>query len=84
MAAKYSSKSILADAAGRHITDTTAVSGDFMAIQALSATVIASGTVSSTIAGTLAGMVIPAGSIVWGRFSAIKLTSGTIIAYTNR
>ncbi|HWA15647.1 MAG TPA: hypothetical protein VG817_04385 [Gemmatimonadales bacterium] len=84
MSAKYASKSILAESSGRHITDTTAVTGDFMAILALSATVIASGTVSSTISGTLAGMVIPAGTIVWGRFSAIKLTSGTIIAYNNR
>lgn len=49
------------------------------AIQTITATVFAAET-KSNIEG-LAGVSIPAGTIIVGLFSQIKLTSGSIIAY---
>lgn len=84
MASKVADKSILAEAAGKYIADTAQYNGDWMAITALTATTFAAGTTSTTITGTLTGMVLPAGATLWGRFNGIKLTSGTIIAYNNK
>jgi hypothetical protein len=84
MSAKSADKSILAETPGKYIADTTAYTGDWMAIQALTATVFAAGTTSTSITGTLTSMALPAGATLWGRFNAIKLTSGTVIAYTNK
>lgn len=50
------------------------------AIYAHTATVIATA-VSPNITGTLTGVAIPAGSVWYGRFTAITLTSGTVTAY---
>lgn len=63
-------------------TGTTALSGlDWEAIQCIAETVIASYT-SSTLGGdTIAGVTLPAGTIIYARFSAITLTSGKIIGY---
>jgi len=65
-----------------HISDTSEHTGDFTAFQALEDCVIDDMT-SADISGTLAGMVIPAGVTVWGRFESITLTSGSGIAYNN-
>lgn len=84
MSAKVAGKSILAETGGKYIADTATHAGDWMAITALTATVFAAGTTSTTITGTLTSMALPAGATLWGRFNAIKLTSGTIIAYNNK
>lgn len=64
-------------------TGTTALSGqNFFAVQCLTETVIASYT-SSTLSGdSLAGVTLPAGTVIFGTFTAITLTSGAIIGYT--
>jgi hypothetical protein len=64
-----------------YIADTTTISGKFGAIQALEATVLASGTVSSDITGTLTSLPIPVGTTIYGIFTAVKLTSGKVLAY---
>lgn len=65
-----------------YITDTALHSNATFwdSIQALEATVIATA-VCSNMGGTLAAIPIPAGSFIYGLFSAITLTSGKVIAY---
>jgi len=69
-----------------YISDTNAsVAPDgfvYDAIQVLTDTVIASHISEATIGGnTFTGVTISAGSIIYGRFVSITLTSGTVIAY---
>jgi hypothetical protein len=64
-----------------YIADTTTVSGKFGAIQALEATVLASATAADDITGTLTSMPIPVGATIYGIFTAVKLTSGKVLAY---
>lgn len=64
-----------------YIADTTTVSGKFGAIQALEASVLASGTLSDDITGTLTSLPIPVGTTIYGVFTAVKLTSGKVLAY---
>jgi hypothetical protein len=49
-------------------------------VQVLTATVF-DATTQCNIAGLAGGPSIPAGTLLYGMFSAIKLTSGSIIAY---
>jgi hypothetical protein len=65
---------------GLYIADTSAHTGIWDAIQALEATV--ADLVSSNLSGTLTSVPIPAGVTIFGQFSSITLTSGTVIAYT--
>ena len=54
----------------------------YFAIQALTDTVLAAYVSEPTIGGnTFTGVTIPAGTIIYGRFVSITLTSGTVIAY---
>jgi hypothetical protein len=65
-----------------HINDTADHPGRFGAITALAAAVLASGTVATDYTGNaIAGMPIPAGTTIYGTFTNIKLTSGTVVAY---
>lgn len=64
-----------------YISGTDTVTGKFGAIQALEATVLASGTVSDDITGTLTSLPIPVGTTIYGTFTAVKLTSGKVLAY---
>jgi hypothetical protein len=66
---------------GQYITDTSTYNGTYAAIFAITATTLASGTVSRSLKGTLTGMVIPAGSTLYGYFTSVKLTSGTCVVY---
>lgn len=50
-------------------------------IQCLEDTVIASYTSSTLTGDSIAGFTLPAGTIIYARFSAITLTSGKIIGY---
>ena len=70
---------------GNYIADTTARTGDWLAIQVLADAKFV------TLTGNLADIantteanapVIPAGTVLFGKFSAIDLWSGRIIAYT--
>jgi hypothetical protein len=66
-----------------YIADTTKVSGRFVALLALEATVLASGTVCTSSPSTLTSMPIPAGATVYGYFTDVKLTSGKVLAYVS-
>ena len=61
---------------------TTAGSTSYYAIQIISNAVF--NTLTGNINGdSIAGATIPAGTILYGSFTAIKLTSGSVIAYSN-
>lgn len=65
---------------GVHEVGTTAITGVWIKILCLTATTFA--TLTSNITGdALTGIAHPAGTILYGRFTAITLTSGEIIAY---
>ena len=66
-----------------YISGTDTVQGRFVAILALDDTVLASGTTCSSSPSSLASMPIPKGTMVTGFFSAIKLTSGKVLAYSS-
>jgi hypothetical protein len=71
-----------------YITDTGAHAGDWGAITALEATVVATlvsgfrqdGT-TAVVAGTLTSVPIPSGCTIFGRFTSITLASGKVLAY---
>jgi hypothetical protein len=65
------------------IGGTTAVTGKFGEIYALSATVVAALTSVSPgqLTGDATALPIPAGSSIFGNFTSITLTSGKVIAY---
>lgn len=69
---------------GLVISDTSAhvnAGQDWIALQALTDVVIA--TVSNTNVNGLTGLTLPQGTIIFGRFNGITLTSGTLLAYNN-
>jgi hypothetical protein len=70
---------------GNYIADTTARTGDWLAVQVLADAKF------HTLTGNIADIanatdasapVIPAGTVLFGKFTAIDLHSGRIIAYT--
>jgi len=62
------------------IADTEVHTGDWGILHALTAVVFTAVT-SSTLSGSLAGVTLYGGDTIFGRFSSIQLTSGTLIAY---
>lgn len=65
---------------GIYITDNAAHVGDFDSIVALTA--CTANLVASNITGAaMNGVTIPAGVVLWGRFTSVTLTAGTCIAY---
>lgn len=76
------------------VTDTTAHTGatdfatgiGYIAINCLQDTVFASLTAASDapIVGTITGVTLPAGTILYGKFMTFTLTSGQILAYAGR
>jgi hypothetical protein len=65
----------------RYIADTTAVSGRFIALQALEDTVLATETVCRTSPDSMASLPIPKGWTITGLWTTVKLTSGKVLAY---
>jgi hypothetical protein len=70
---------------GNYIADTTARTGDWLAVQILADAKF------HTLTGNIADIanttdasapVIPAGTILFGKFTALDLHSGRVIAYT--
>jgi hypothetical protein len=70
---------------GNYIADTTARTGDWLAVQVLADAKF------HTLTGNIADIanttdasapVIPAGTILFGKFTALDLHSGRVIAYT--
>lgn len=75
---------LLSVSGGSYIGGTTAVSGEFSAIQVLTEAKF------HTLTGTLTGVAnvtegsapaIPAGTVLYGSFTALQLHSGAVIAY---
>jgi hypothetical protein len=62
--------------------DTTAITGDFYALQCLTDTVFSLLTEAGATGGVMTGFTVMAGTILYGRFSAYTLTSGIVRAYS--
>lgn len=62
-----------------YIDDTAAHAGQFCAIQALEAAVVAA--LSGNMTDFAGGLPIPAGTTIEGSFTSITLTSGKVLAY---
>ena len=70
------------DEGGQVITDTSTYTGKWKGVQALgTGATLAAGTVAADLTGSLTGVVIPAGEILHGRFSAVQLSAGSAVAY---
>ena len=70
---------------GNYIADTTARTGDWLAVQVLADAKFhtLTGNIADIANATEASApVIPAGTVLFGKFTAIDLHSGRIIAYT--
>lgn len=64
-------------------SNTTAVTGNFFAVQAVTEVVLTS--LSETGAeGNLNGATLAAGTVLYGRFTGYQLSSGTLRAYKTR
>lgn len=66
-----------------YVTDTTARTGIFCALQAVAAAVLDStGTTCRNATGdSLNDLPIPAGFTIYGYFTSVKLKSGKVLAY---
>lgn len=62
-------------------TGTTAVTGSFCAIQVIEEATFSTLTSANWSGDALTSVAIPAGTIIYGAFSAFTLTSGKVIAY---
>lgn len=65
---------------GVYISGTETVNGDFDTILCLTAAV-ADLTASNLTGDSIAAVEIPAGVVLWGKFTAITLASGAVVAY---
>lgn len=66
-----------------YIADTTAVSGQFVALLAVETAALHADSVCRSSPSTLTGMPIPAGTMLYGLFTTVKLSSGKVLAYTS-
>ena len=80
----------MGQAGAKFISDNEEHTGSFVAIQCLEDTVFATLTPSDTTSGygvgsyngnTMASETIPAGTVIYGRWTTVDLTSGLVIAY---
>ena len=70
------------DLGGDLIAGTGVHTGHWRALQALgTGATLDTGTAATDLGGTVAGVTIPAGAILHGRFTAIQLSSGAAAAY---
>ena len=80
----------LGQAGAKFISDTAEHTGTFVAIHCLEATVFATLTPEDALTGygvgsyngnSMASESIPAGTVIFGRWTTVDLTSGLVIAY---
>jgi hypothetical protein len=66
------------------VTNTTATTGIFYAIQVVQDAVFASitGNLTGFSGSPLTTTTFPAGTVIYGQFTALQLTSGRVIAYS--
>lgn len=62
-------------------TGTTAVTGNFSAVQVLADAVFSTFTESNATGDAMTGFTVPAGTILYGTITAFTLTSGKVRAY---
>lgn len=62
------------------VTDTTATTGEFYAIQVIDDATFSALT-GFQLQGTWTGVAFPAGTIIYGRFTAFTLSAGKVVAY---
>jgi hypothetical protein len=62
---------------------TTAVSGNFGAIQVLADATFSALTATNWTGDSLANLVVPAGVTIFGDFTGFTLSSGRVLAYLN-
>ena len=62
------------------VTDTSATTGDFCALQILEDATFSALTWPE-LEGALTGFSIPAGTVIYGQISAFTLTEGKVLAY---
>jgi len=60
-----------------------AASRSFIALLIIEETVLSAITSNLTLDSSLVGKVLPVGLVVYGRFTSLTLTSGTLIAYND-
>ena len=80
----------LGQSGAKFISDNAEHTGTFVAIQCIEDTIFATLTPADTTYGygvgsyngnTMASITIPAGTVIYGRWKTIDLTSGKVIAY---
>jgi len=77
------SAEILTGSAGCIVeTGTTAVTGNFYAIQVMNDATFSLLTDTTATGDAMTGFAIPAGMTIYGNFTAFTLTSGKVRAYT--
>ena len=64
-----------------YVSDTTATSGNFAAIQVLEAAQFSALAALNSTVGGLVGITLTAGTIIYGPFTGFTLNSGKVIAY---
>lgn len=81
--ASKSEKQAFGEAGSVNETSTTAVTGDFCAIQILNDAVFSLLTDALATGDAITSITIPAGITLFGKFSAFTLTSGAVKAYNS-
>jgi hypothetical protein len=67
---------------GDLITNTAAVTGSWTTLLILEATTFTSWTAKNiTVAGTIGDAVFPAGALIHGGFTAVRLSTGSVMAF---
>lgn len=67
------------------VEDTTAMSGNWFAIQIIEEAQFATLTdASMKVTGTLGSCTFPAGCLIFGAFTAFELSSGAVLAYRTK
>jgi hypothetical protein len=64
-----------------YVGDTTAITGNFAAIQVIADAVFSAMTALNSTVGGLVGATLTAGTIIYGPFTSFTLASGKVIAY---
>jgi hypothetical protein len=75
-----SSRTAFGQDGARREAGTTARTGNWSAIQCLTETTFTTLT-GYSLDGTWTGVAFPAGTVIYGNFTAFTLTSGSVIAY---
>lgn len=79
---KHLNASLSGEYGGTYFSDTSAHTGNWSRLQCLTACTFSA--ITGNIASFPTAVAIAAGTVIQGRFTALTLTSGTLIAYNDR